>query len=150
MTIGEKIKQIRRSKDMTQEALALALGYTKSFISYVESNERRLSDLDLGRVAHILGVSVSDLESSFSINTQDYEFIEHRMEKISKEMAESLERITETLGDLVNITEKVWANLGEKVYDPNEFKPRRSQDWNWLGVALLLIVPVALTLAFIL
>ncbi len=59
--IGENIKMIRRAKGMTQESLADVLGYTKSFLSHVESGNRVLSTDDLAKVAAALGVSVSDL-----------------------------------------------------------------------------------------
>lgn len=59
--IGENIKTIRRAKGMTQEDLASALHYTKSFFSHVESGTRALSTDDLAKVAAALGVSVEEL-----------------------------------------------------------------------------------------
>ena len=62
--IGENIKTVRRAKGMTQEGLASILGYTKSFLSHVESGNRTLSTADLEQVASTLGVSISNLQQN--------------------------------------------------------------------------------------
>ncbi len=61
--IGEKIRLHRQSRSLTQEQLAQSLGYSKSFISLVESGERTLSDLDIERMASELGTTAEDLRS---------------------------------------------------------------------------------------
>lgn len=65
--IGENIKNARRAKGMTQSELADALGYTKSFLSLVESGYRALSTVDLSRTASALDVNLSDLQSGVSV-----------------------------------------------------------------------------------
>ncbi|TAK05279.1 XRE family transcriptional regulator [Patescibacteria group bacterium] len=66
-TLGEKIKVLRVAKGMTQEDLAGKLGYSKSFISYIESGERNLSDVDTDRIAKCLEVSAEDLRSKGAV-----------------------------------------------------------------------------------
>lgn len=58
MTIGEKIKQARIEKGMTQEELGEKLGYkSRSSINKIETGERDIPRSQLKRIANILGVS---------------------------------------------------------------------------------------------
>lgn len=58
MTIGEKIKQARIAKGMTQEDLGEKLGYkSRSSINKIETGERDIPRSQLKKIAHILGVS---------------------------------------------------------------------------------------------
>lgn len=64
-TLGDKIKIARYSKDMTQLALAHAIGYTGddagAYISRVESNTQAPRINTLQRIAEALGVTVCSL-----------------------------------------------------------------------------------------
>ena len=56
-TIGERIRHTRESAGMSQQELARAIGYSSSAtISHFESGERKISILDLQRIAQILGL----------------------------------------------------------------------------------------------
>lgn len=58
MTIGEKIKQARIEKGMTQEELGKKLGYkSRTSINKIETGERDIPRSQLKRIANILGVS---------------------------------------------------------------------------------------------
>ncbi len=59
--IGDRIRIIRESKNMTQEILGNLSGFTQSQISKIESNTRRVTIQDLPKLATALGVKVSDL-----------------------------------------------------------------------------------------
>jgi transcriptional regulator with XRE-family HTH domain len=61
MTVGENIKRLRETKNMTQESLAQKLGVTSSNISQIESGERGLSIDKAVLIADALGVSLMDL-----------------------------------------------------------------------------------------
>lgn len=62
MNIGEKIKQIRLERGLTQEELAVKLGFKhKTSISKIESNQRNLTQSKIQAIASVLGVSPSDL-----------------------------------------------------------------------------------------
>ncbi|MBI2485044.1 helix-turn-helix transcriptional regulator [Candidatus Uhrbacteria bacterium] len=96
MNIGENIKLIRRTKGMTQEQLANALGYTKSFLSLVESGDRTLSSEDIARIAVALGVSVEDMQSrvvvqfrSDSISSSDQKKVEEDFIKFARNLKNS-------------------------------------------------------------
>lgn len=59
--IGTRIKRIRMDKEMSQRAVAEALGIPYSTYSNYENNNREPSHDTLKRIADVLGVSVSYL-----------------------------------------------------------------------------------------
>lgn len=61
MTIGEKIKNIRTLKGLTQKSLAEKAGISQSAITYYEKNERIPSAVILEKIATALNVSMLDL-----------------------------------------------------------------------------------------
>lgn len=60
-TTGERIKQIREKKGLTQDQLAEAAGISKGFLSDVENNNKNISSQSLLRLANALGASVDYL-----------------------------------------------------------------------------------------
>jgi repressor LexA len=57
MTIGEKVKQAREAKGMTQEELAHALGYkSRTSVNKIETGERDVPRRQIKKIAQILGV----------------------------------------------------------------------------------------------
>lgn len=60
-TTGERIKQIREKKGLTQDQLAEASGISKGFLSDVENNNKNISSQSLLRIANALGASVDFL-----------------------------------------------------------------------------------------
>lgn len=63
MTFGQKLRQLRMKKGLTQQKLAEKLGYkTNSYISDVESGDFIPSKEKLKRIAKALGVSFKVLE----------------------------------------------------------------------------------------
>lgn len=61
MVINEKIKKIRRSQDLSQEAMAEKLGISTNSYAKLERGETELSITRLQEIANILGVEASDL-----------------------------------------------------------------------------------------
>ena len=55
------LKTIRRSKSISQEALAKLAGMSQTFLSNVENGKSDPSLTTLRRLAGVLGVSISDL-----------------------------------------------------------------------------------------
>lgn len=53
---GERVRQLRAEKGLSQEALALACGIDRTYIGGVERGERNLSLLNIYRIAAGLGV----------------------------------------------------------------------------------------------
>lgn len=61
MKLGEKIKQLRIEKGMTQDDLAAAIGTTKASISNYERNQRSPQYAVLNLIADTLGASLPEL-----------------------------------------------------------------------------------------
>jgi transcriptional regulator with XRE-family HTH domain len=60
-TPGERIRDIREKRKMTQDRLAEAAGISKGFLSDVENNKRNISARTLLQIANALGASVDYL-----------------------------------------------------------------------------------------
>ena len=60
-TVGERIREIREKRGMTQENLAEAAGLSKSFLSEVENDKSNISSQILLRIANELGASMDYL-----------------------------------------------------------------------------------------
>lgn len=59
--MGARIRDLRRRRQMTQEALAELCGYTSSYIGQVERGLKNPSVRCLSRISEALGVPVSDI-----------------------------------------------------------------------------------------
>jgi len=71
MTIGSKIAEKRKSKKVTQAALASAAGVTTAFISQIESGSRNPSYGLMIKIAHELQVPIEYLLSKETTKTED-------------------------------------------------------------------------------
>jgi len=60
-TTGDRIREIRERKSLTQETLADLAGISKGFLSEVENNKRNISSQALLKIANSLGASVDYL-----------------------------------------------------------------------------------------
>ena len=60
-TVGERIREIREKRGMTQDKLAEAAGLSKSFLSEVENDKSNISSRILLRIANELGASMDYL-----------------------------------------------------------------------------------------
>jgi transcriptional regulator with XRE-family HTH domain len=60
-TTGERIRQIREKRGLTQDQLSEAAGISKGFLSDVENNNKNISSQALLRIANALGASVDYL-----------------------------------------------------------------------------------------
>jgi transcriptional regulator with XRE-family HTH domain len=59
--LGERIREMRKFKNLTQEALAYESDIDRSYIGGVERGERNLSFDKLCQIAHALGCDVAAL-----------------------------------------------------------------------------------------
>lgn len=60
-TVGERIKKIRMSMNLTQEQLSQQASLSKSFLSDIENNKTRVSGDNLLKIAEVLGASLDYL-----------------------------------------------------------------------------------------
>ncbi len=58
---GERLRAIRLKKGISQEALAHIAGLHRTYVSGVERGERNVSLTTIEKLAHALGVRMSDL-----------------------------------------------------------------------------------------
>ena len=58
-----RIKEIRKSKGITQSSLALSAGVSQPYINDLENNRRGAKPDTMKRIAEALGVPVDDLEA---------------------------------------------------------------------------------------
>ena len=59
--VGERIKELRRDKNLSQEEFAAEIGLSRSYLSLLETARQDPSLSTLFRVAKVLGLSVSEL-----------------------------------------------------------------------------------------
>lgn len=59
--LANNIERLRKSKNMTKEALSLVLGFENSYISKVERLKMNITIDKLSLIADYLGVEIKDL-----------------------------------------------------------------------------------------
>ncbi|MDO8620966.1 MAG: helix-turn-helix transcriptional regulator [Candidatus Levybacteria bacterium] len=59
--LGQRIYQLRKDKEMTQEDLAFKVGVDRSYMGFVERGEKNATVKILARIASALKVSLSEL-----------------------------------------------------------------------------------------
>jgi transcriptional regulator with XRE-family HTH domain len=57
--LGQRIRDARKAKDISQEALALESGIDRSFVGQVERGERNVSFLTLCKLAKVVDCDVA-------------------------------------------------------------------------------------------
>jgi repressor LexA len=94
MNIGERVKQLRQQKGMTQEELASRLGYkSRSTIQKIESGQRDVPRKMIAQLSIVLNVSPLDLlgenEKSPSLKTKR-EALSSMLENMSEKEIDEL------------------------------------------------------------
>ncbi len=111
-TTGDRIKEIREKKRMTQEQLSDKAKISKGFLSDVENNKKNISSQLLLKVANVLGASVDYLLSG-----ETKKNIKREPIIIPPSLSEAAEELkltyTETL-ELLNAHNSVIARRGNK------------------------------------
>jgi len=57
---GERVRELRKKKRLSQEALALACDLDRSYIGGVERGERNISLINIYKIASAIGASPSE------------------------------------------------------------------------------------------
>lgn len=58
---GERVRQLRKAKELSQETLALVCDLDRTYIGGVERGERNISLINIYKIADALGVSAREL-----------------------------------------------------------------------------------------
>lgn len=58
---GDRIKELRTAKGLSQEKFALSIGMDRTYYSSIESGKRNVSLQNIKKIADGLGVSVCEL-----------------------------------------------------------------------------------------
>lgn len=70
--VGEKLKQLRIARNLTQGELSESLGISRQLVSRWESGKRKISAEQLKKIANVLGVTLDyfqDVSPERSINS---------------------------------------------------------------------------------
>lgn len=94
MSLGERIKQLRVKKNMSQEALAEAAGITKASVSNYERNKRQPQYPAVQAIARALGVPVFELFDGVDGKDNVESLLEER--RVDNIRARRMKRISET------------------------------------------------------
>lgn len=116
MTIGEKIKQARIAKNLTQEELAEKLGYkSRSSVNKIEKGERDIPRSQIKRIAEILEVSpISLLGFEYEQNRENLSNVEILSAHFDNIKPIKLKRFP-LLGEIA-CGEPIWANEDRENY----------------------------------
>jgi len=58
---GNKVRELREKKDISQERLAELAGLDRTYISGIERGKRNVAVINIEKVAKALGVKIKDL-----------------------------------------------------------------------------------------
>jgi transcriptional regulator with XRE-family HTH domain len=58
---GERVRELRKQKGLSQESLALACDLDRTYIGGVERGERNISLINIHKIARAIGVPPSEL-----------------------------------------------------------------------------------------
>jgi transcriptional regulator with XRE-family HTH domain len=68
---GQRVRELRKAKGLSQEAFAAACGLDRTYISGIERGRRNVSLRNIEVVADALGVSISELMKGLSSGDTD-------------------------------------------------------------------------------
>lgn len=100
--IGERIKQARKAKDITQEHLAEKLGVSIGYVSQVERGITKISLDLLGAVSGILETDIATLVTGSAVHTNEY--LESELLNKLRKLDRSKRRF---LLEIINLTDKL-------------------------------------------
>jgi transcriptional regulator with XRE-family HTH domain len=130
-TVGDRIREVREHRRLTQDRLAEVTDISKGFLSDVENNKRNVSSEYLLRIANALGASVDYLlkgeSSSAEANSQAPVVIPQALSEAAHQLNLSY---SETI-ELLNAHHSVVARRSNK-----EIKEFTIEDWKALHAAL--------------
>ena len=107
MNVGEKIREIRKSKNLSQKQLGERLGVSQAMIAQYENGDRNPKFETLLKIADALGVYIGKLDDSWGTdlsNPSEYEKFKSRLETFEanlNHMNETAEIMPKIPGEIV-------------------------------------------------
>lgn len=132
--LGDKIKDLRKSMNLTQEQLCEKIGIAQSTLGMIESNKRGTGKKTLLKIADFFGVTVDYLltDAETSLNEKDRKLITKDLKKLMDEFRENVDgtayyngqELTENDLDLVEAAMKIALEQikNKEKYTPNKYK----------------------------
>jgi transcriptional regulator with XRE-family HTH domain len=128
-TVGERIRQVRELRGLTQEKLANEAGISKGFLSEVENKGRNLSLDVLLRIATVLHASVEYLAKGEGVNPDRSEPV-----VIPRELSLAAEQLNLSFQETVHLLEAYKSVIARR---SSKFKREFAvEDWKDLHAAL--------------
>lgn len=120
--VGKRIREVRKSRGMTQDQLAAATGLSKSFISEVENDSRNASSKNLLNIANALGASVEYLLRGVSPAAPQPE----TAVTIPPQLAEAARRLNLSFAETVDLLQTQQSVVARRGAAPKELTVK---DW---------------------
>lgn len=121
--IGEKIKQLRQDKKITQEDLGKAIGVTTSMVGMYETNARKPSLEVLDKIANYFDIS-TDFLLSRTDNPQQEKIKEYTCNSFLRSLGNLSKNSASILDELNSMTVSEQIESG---YDVNTFKENKEK-----------------------
>jgi transcriptional regulator with XRE-family HTH domain len=87
--VGDRIKQVRESKGISQKQLAKKIGVADSFINEVEIGRKVLNEKFLEKISKVLGEEIEDTSISFHAE----EYVEEKKPKLERPSQEKVNEV---------------------------------------------------------
>jgi transcriptional regulator with XRE-family HTH domain len=129
-TVGDRIREIREAKKLTQDQLAEKASISKGFLSEVENGKRNVSSEYLLRIANSLGASVDYLLRG----TTDLSSGSKEPTVIPPELSEAAERLNLSYAQTVELLEAHRSVVARR--SMKQSKPFTAADWIALHKAI--------------
>lgn len=87
--VGDRIKQVRESKGISQKQLGKKIGVAESFINEVETGRKVLNEKFLEKISKVLGEEIEDTSISFHAE----EYVEEKKPKLERPSQEKVNEV---------------------------------------------------------
>jgi transcriptional regulator with XRE-family HTH domain len=128
-SIGDRIREIREARKMTQDQLAEKSAISKGFLSDVENNKRNVSSENLLRIANVLGASLDYL-----LRGATTEYVSREPVTIPPELSETAEKLNLSYAQTVELLEAHRSVLARR--SAKQAKHFTVEDWEYLHRAI--------------
>jgi transcriptional regulator with XRE-family HTH domain len=124
--VGKRIREVRKSRGMTQDQLATATRLSKSFISEVESDARNASSKNLLNIANALGASLEYLLRGVSPSATQPE----KTVNIPPQLAVAAERLGLKFSEMLDLLQTQRSVVARRGFDT----PKELSVENWMDL----------------